>query len=177
MSTHFATAEGQISRIGQLCDFLDSPAVEEMITRNVPVSMIPDVGSLGFDISLWVGLGMVGLWSALDASAEREPLAKKKCPTCHSQGCLSSRLTSTGKLSASFETVLGELEDVRHLYAHNFAGRADTFFYKRRRHVLQLGANVTLSCGAIFTGENLSLRTAHLRFYVNQLHSIVAALQ
>jgi hypothetical protein len=39
--------------------------------RSVPVSMPPSVGNMGFDVSLWLGLGLVGLWSALDAFAEK----------------------------------------------------------------------------------------------------------
>jgi phosphate/sulfate permease len=31
---------------------------------------------------------------------------------------------------------LGELEDLRQLYAHNYAGEADDVYFERRRHVL-----------------------------------------
>jgi hypothetical protein len=67
------------------------------------------------------------------------------------------------------ERALKELEDVRHLFAHNHAGRADTvYFKKKKRHVLDSGVSVSLSSAALFDGANISLTAAHLRYDANQ---------
>jgi hypothetical protein len=60
---------------------------------------------------------------------------------------------------------LEELEDIRHLYAHNFAGEADDEYFARRRHVLKSGFPVQLTCGAQFDGRRLQLDLPHLREY------------
>jgi hypothetical protein len=60
---------------------------------------------------------------------------------------------------------LMELEDLRHLYAHNYAGEADDEYFRRLRHVLQRGIPVQLSCGASFDGRRPSLDLSHLREY------------
>ena len=124
--------------------------MQAALDHSLPVSMPHDVGSLGFDAPLWVGLGIVGLWSALDAFAERAGIPITKCAACDGPNCLSSRLTSTGKLSVADERALKELEDVRHLFAHNYAGRAD--------------------------GANISLTAAHLRYYAGQSREIIGKL-
>jgi hypothetical protein len=58
-----------------------------------------------------------------------------------------------------------EIEDIRHLYAHNFAGHADKLYFCRRRHVLALGKPTALISGGQFNGERLQLDLPHLRFY------------
>jgi hypothetical protein len=45
---------------------------------------------------------------------------------------------------------LKELEDLRHLYAHNYAGEADDEYFSRPRHVLALGVPMQLTSGAEF---------------------------
>jgi hypothetical protein len=57
-------------RIGMMHDFIET-IQKDAAEKYVPVSMPPSVGSLGFDTPLWVGLGIVGLWAALDGFAER----------------------------------------------------------------------------------------------------------
>ena len=148
--------------------------MQAALDHSVPVSMPHDVGSLGFDTSLWVGLGIVGLWSALDAFAERAGIPTTKCPACGGPNCLSSRLTSTSKLNAADGRALNELEDVRHLFAHNYAGRADAvYFGAKKRHILSSGVSVSLSSGAIFDGAHISLNATHLRYYAAQSREII----
>jgi hypothetical protein len=75
------------------------------------------------------------------------------------------------------ERALKELEDVRHLFAHNYAGRADAvYFRKKKRHVLDSGVSVSLSSGAMFDGANISLTAAHLRYYAGQSREVIGKL-
>jgi hypothetical protein len=175
MSANVSLGLSQVDRIKSLCDFLDGPVMKGAVDNSVPVSMPRDVGSLGFDTPLWVGLGIVGLWSALDAFAEREGIKKTTCKTCGGRNCFSSRLLSTGKLNAAHQA-LNELEDVRHLFAHNYAGRADAEYFKKQRHVLASGVSVALSSGAKFDGASISLTVAHLRYYAGQSRETIGKL-
>jgi hypothetical protein len=126
----------------------------------LPVSMPDDPGSLGLDIPLWVGLGTVGLWAALDAFAERAGL-KAQCPTCKRR-CIVQAYKS--KFKDTDEQILQELEDLRHLYGHNYAGKADEKYFdpKWKRHVLKPEIPVQLSCGATFDGRRLCQPKADL---------------
>jgi len=150
-----ARAIDQVRRIEGMCDFLECQPIKDAVEQSIPVTMPADAGSLGLDIPLWVGLGMVGLWAALDAFAERAGL-QSKCSTCGMK-CIVTAYTS--KFKGTDGQSFAELEDLRHLYAHNYAGAADDEFFKRprRRHVLKRGVCVQLSCGAIFDGWRLSL--------------------
>ena len=69
---------------------------------------------------------------------------------------------------------LEELEDIRHLYAHNYAGEADTeYFSRRRRHVLKPDGPVQLTCGATFDGRRLNLDLTHLRKYSRMVKGVL----
>jgi hypothetical protein len=176
MSKDYSLAVSQITRIEQLCDFLDHPGLDAAIKCSVPVSMPQSEGSLGFDTPLWIGLGLVGLWSALDAYAERSGYSRTPCETC-GRNCLPGRLASTGRLDRTSQQVLGELEDIRHLFAHNFAGHADsTYFSKKQRHYLCDGSPVRFLSEATFDGTNIALTAKHLRFYAGQSRKILFAL-
>ena len=176
MSVAFSLAISQVERLAQLADFLDHPALAAAVAASVPVSMPPTIGSLGCDIPLCVGLGVVGVWAALDAYAERAAIPRIKCTVCARSGCLFSRLANTGKLSSSQHALLQEIEDLRHLHAHNFAGQADQLYFGMVRHVLHAGKTNTLSSGAVFNGASLSLSVAELRHYAKGARSVVAAL-
>src|SRR5262249_25961163 len=133
---------------------LEHPAIKAAVEQSSPVSMPPDHGSLDFDIPFWVGLGIAGLWAALDAFAERAGL-QSKCPTCKRK-CIVAAYTT--KLRGAERRAFAELEDLRHLYAHNYAGAADEKYFtwrRQQRHVLKRGVRVQLSCGAIFDGWRL----------------------
>jgi hypothetical protein len=76
-------------RIAMIHSFIET-IKPDAINNHVPVCMPADVGSLGFDTHIWVGLGIVGLWAALDAFAERAELKKVKCAICEGR-CIPAR--------------------------------------------------------------------------------------
>jgi len=171
MSEAYGAAMSHLGRIEQLCDFFDNPTIVDAIARAVPPRMPPGRGALGFDDDTWIGLGMVGLWAALDAFAERATLKYKGCVICDSR-CLLYRFDNS-KLTPSELTILSELEDVRHLYAHNFAGRADDDYFARRRHVFVANTACKLSSGAEFDGQLIKLKPLHLRHYAQVARGIL----
>jgi hypothetical protein len=141
-----------VKRIEMMCDFIEDPAIKTAVEQAVPVMMPREVGALGLDIPLWVGLGTVGLWAALDGFAERADLIKQpKCTTCKRTRCIPTRFAryTQGNEGQS----LRELEDLRHLYAQNYAGGADDEYFKRPRHVLHCGVTTQLTCDAVFDGR------------------------
>jgi hypothetical protein len=77
-----------VKHIVEMCDFIEHPAIKNAVEQAVPVSMPRLPGALGFDIALWVGLGTVGLWAALDAFADRAGLTKSNCPRCDRSSCI-----------------------------------------------------------------------------------------
>jgi hypothetical protein len=161
-----------VKRVVEMCDFIEQPAIRKAIAQEiVPVTMPPVVDAL-VDISVWVGLGTVGLWAALDAFAERACLKGPKCPTCKSKLCISTRYACQGRVGQRLKE-LDELEDLRHLYAHNYAGDADDQYFHRTRHVLQRGVNTRLTCGAAFDGHRLRLDLTHLRMYSCTVRSVL----
>jgi hypothetical protein len=141
-----------------MCDFIEHPAIQEAVTKKmVPVSMPSDANSV-LKISNWVGLGMVGLWAALDAFAERAGLT--------------GRYPTRFRCQGSEEQSLNELDDIRNLYAHNYAGEADAKYFTYTRRVLSK-TPTTLTCGAQFNGRQLSLDLAHLRWYANTVRTVL----
>jgi hypothetical protein len=160
-----------VARVEQMPSFIEHPAMNKALD-DTPVSMPHAVGSLGLDTPFWAGLGMVGLWAALDAFAERESLPKSKCPTCRAWGCIWHRYTDWAKKnncrSQMPTTDLEELEDLRHLYGHNYAGDADSKYFsfvRGRRHILKQGSRRILTSGAEFDGRKLQIELNHLRAY------------
>lgn len=157
--------------VEMMCDFIESPATRTAVDQFVPVTMPRDVGSLGFDVPLWAGLGTVGLWAALDAFAERADLPAVVCTVCNRRSCIQSRFVK--HIHSNERVVLAELEDLRHLYAHNYAGDADDEYLARPRHVLRGGAIVKLTCGAQFDGRRIRLTLSGLRAYVNNVRDVL----
>jgi hypothetical protein len=154
-----------------MCDFIEHPAIKNAVEQAVPVSMPRLPGALGFDIALWVGLGTVGLWAALDAFAERAGLTQSQCPTCKRRRCISTRFAPYTQVNEGQS--LSELEDLRHLYAHNYAGEADAEYYLHKRHVLVGDVTTELTCGAQFDGRRLSLNLLHLRNYATTAQNVL----
>src|SRR5260221_14646318 len=109
-----AQALGMVRRVEQMGDFIEHPAIKAAVERAVPVTMPPAPGALGFDIPLWVGLGAVSLWAALDAFSERAGFGGGTCNTCKSRNCIVARFPC---VQGDDRLSLGELEDLRHLYA------------------------------------------------------------
>jgi len=155
-----------VRRIEVMCDFVESEGVREAVNKYVPVTMPFDPGSLGFDIPLWVGLGIVGLWAALDAFGERGGLPDQQCSRC-GKSCIAGRFGGQRSLQ--------ELEDLRHLYAHNYAGDADDQYFdlRWRRHVLARGVVVPLLSGGRFDGERVHLDLPQLRFYARAARDVL----
>jgi hypothetical protein len=109
---------------------------------------------------------------ALDGFAERASLKKLVCSTCGRKGCITSRFASYTQDNEGES--LKELEDLRHLYAHNYAGDADEQYFKiRKRHVLNAGAVTQLTCGASFNGHRASLDVPHLRMYAQTVEGLL----
>jgi hypothetical protein len=150
---------------------LESFANVESNLADPPVSMPQDrIRAAGVDPDLWYGLGIVGVWAAMDACGEREHLAK---------GGLRQRFGSKG--DAEQDAILDELDDLRNLFAHNFAGVADQQYLADPRR-LRLRANepYPLSCGYQFkglAGERVALTLAHFKYYIAQARDIIAALR
>ncbi len=101
-----------VARIEQLCGFVAHPAIEAAVQQGVPFPMPKAVGAFGFDVPLWVGLGTVGLWAALDAFADRADLPATKCPECQ-RLCIPQRFADY--VRGNEGQALAELEDLRHL--------------------------------------------------------------
>jgi hypothetical protein len=160
VDTNPARALDVVKQVIEMCDLIEHPSIDEAIkTKIVPVSMPSDVNSV-LKISVWVGLGTVGLWAALDAFAERAGLT----------GAYPTKFCCQGNEAKS----LRELDDIRHLYAHNYAGEADDEYFKhRRRRVLRRGRPTQLTCGAQFDGRQLSLNLQDLRWYAKTVQAVL----
>jgi hypothetical protein len=164
-------ARNVVQRIAMMCEFMGHPAIKTAVEQAVPVTVPPAPGALGFDIPLWVGLGMVGLWAALDGFADRAGLKKTECTTCGSKVCIATRFACYTQENEGQS--LKELEDLRHLYAHNYAGEADDEYFGRNRHVLGRGVATPLTCGTIFDGRRASLDLPHLRLYSRTVQNVL----
>jgi hypothetical protein len=175
--TNPAQAIDLVVRINGMCTFLEHPAIKAALEQNVPRPLPPAPGAFGFEVPLWVGLGMVGLWAALDGFRERAGLHGPKCGTCGRKSCIRKRFEDYiqgNDEGRSFE----ELEDLRHLYAHNYAGEADDEYFRcKKRHVLIRGAVVPLTCGAQFTGRGVQLDLPHLRMYSRTVQDVLERAQ
>ena len=176
MSDQLSGANSQINRIEMLCHFLEHPALTKAAASASPVTMPATISSMGFDVPTWVGFGLVGLWAALDAYADRSGL-RGKCGLCARPGCLVGRLATTGRISSTQQVVLYELEDLRHLFAHNFAGHADAGYFIRKRHTLVQGQSLTLSCGAMFNGARVELWSGALQHYATSARAILESIK
>jgi hypothetical protein len=173
-SVNPAQAINVMQRVEQLCDFIEHPAVRAALLQ-VPVTMPQRFGSLGFDPGVWVGLGLVGLWAALDAHSERAELTDiDKCPVCGSR-CVPARFIKY--CEGNEHLSLTELDDLRHLYAHNYVGAADDRYFDQEhpRHVLTPDG-VTLTCGARFDGHRAQLDLPNLRYYSRTAQTVLGRL-
>jgi hypothetical protein len=70
-----------------------------------------------------------------------------------------------------------QLEDLRHLYAHNYAGEADDEYFARDRHVLAADVPLELTSGAKFDGRRVQLDLPHLRTYSSRVQSVLERFQ
>lgn len=134
----------------------------------VPVTMPPDrIAAAGSEAHIFVGLGVVGLWAVIDAYCERKWQKKVKVK---------------GKLSGDLQTRWSEIDDMRNLYAHNFAGVADSPYWQcpngnaRSRGVFQKGIRYDLAGGGWFDGERIYASIDVLKAYIAAAHCIIDAL-
>ena len=76
--------------------------------------------------------------------------------------------------------ILSELDDLRSLFAHNFAGVADRkYLTHSRRSCLKLSQRYRLSCGYQFNGQEdecIKLALSDLKYYISQARKILACL-
>jgi hypothetical protein len=175
MSTQLSQGLSQIQLIARVCDFLESPAIREAAEKHVPCTMPQTVGGLGLDVPLWMGLGVVGLWAALDAYADRTAITRAKCEVCGTR-CLRARLTQSGRLSPQLVTPIDEIEDLRQLFAHNLAGLTDQVYWGRSRQILCQGQDFTLSSGARFEAGRVTMQPNHLRYYASRATELLETL-
>jgi len=70
-----------------------------------------------FEPDIWHGLGIVGIWAAIDAFRER----KNQPASPAFPGVVSETLSMK---AAHTVDVWGDIYDLRHLFAHKFAGQA-----------------------------------------------------
>jgi hypothetical protein len=129
----------------------------------VPVTMPGGVGSLGFDTLL--GRARNG-WSPcyVRRFRRRSRASKWRVSRLRPERLRGGKVRLESHPDAD-RTGLGELEDIRHMYAHNYAGNADNKFCVKKRHVLRPGVPTKLRCGAQFNGSELRLGLPDLRFY------------
>jgi hypothetical protein len=161
----YALALEQLSR-------LESFANVESNLADPPVSMPRDrIRAAGIDPELWYGLGIVGVWAVMDAVAERTHLPKAEL-----------RQRFGGKGNPDHDAVLDELDDLRNLFAHNFAGVTDDTYlviHKNQRRRLRAGQPYSLTCGYRFegvVGERIALKLTHFRHYITQARAILGSL-
>ena len=149
----------QIESFCDLCDRLPMP----------PVTLPPDpVRAAGLDPDIWHGLGIVALWAAIDAFVERRQ------PPGVSGGFV-NRLSRY--LPPNLDQIAKEIDDMRNLYAHNFAGVADaTYFNNRPRSCFQASIPYTLTSGNRFDGQQLTLTLNDLKHYIRHTREILKRL-
>ncbi|HEY3058234.1 MAG TPA: hypothetical protein VGL99_04580 [Chloroflexota bacterium] len=127
-----------------------------------PIRIPPDpVRAAGLDPDVWHGLGIVGIWAAVDAFAERRGHHRNDLRQVLAPALLQAWL---------------EIDDMRHLYAHNFAGLADQAYFTHPRNYLAAAIPYTLTSGNKFDGHHLVLRLQDLAFYVDRARLIVRDL-
>jgi hypothetical protein len=148
---------------------LESFANVEDNLKEPPVCMPQDRRrAAGIDPDLWYGLGIVGVWAAIDAFGERKT------------GKHGQLQRFKNGVAAGQGKILSELDDLRSLFAHNFAGVADhKYLTHSRRSCLKLGQPYRLSCGYPFNGhedECIKLALSDLKYYIGQAREILACL-
>ena len=170
MTTELNQALTQVRQIGTFCDFFDRL---DLPLPPFPITQDP-VRAAGLNRDIWHGLGIVGLWAALDAFRERR----------HPQAPGGKRRVGwlTSHLPQDLAAAVRELEDIRHLYAHNFGGVADDKYFRAgpqyKRYVFKQDCSHRLSSdtGSSFDGKCLTLALDDLRFYISQVEAILRHL-
>jgi hypothetical protein len=132
------------------------------------------------DPDIWHGLGIVGVWAAIDAFCER----KNHSPSPAFPGVVHDTLA---RKAPHVVDIWGDISDLRHLFAHKFAGQADDFYWFRdgprrknpRPHCrFSQGATVSLTSktGTQFVNDAVRLTIQDLEFYIRQGEDILKTL-
>jgi hypothetical protein len=182
----------QVAQIRSMCDLSANEKVRSFllgqqvavlgmgrsVRQNVPPSIAQpeqiEVGNplelRGLHTEAWHGLGIVGLWAAIDAYCER--VSHKGAIVA----MLDSKLSAV--LPADLLAICAELDDLRNLYAHNFAGHADAKYFDRKRYALAPGQALDLASGAKFDGTTNTVHVDinHLEFYCERARDILGVL-
>jgi hypothetical protein len=151
MTAALDAALQQLHELRLFCDFQDR-------LPDVPVTFPQDPAAAAGIAAMWNGLGVVGVWAALEAFA-----------VAHQRRAADIPKALIGQVAA-LQPTWWELDDLRHLYAHNFAGVAEASYFARRHtkkqtpHALQQGVAVGLDSGAYFDGTRVAVTGEHLRF-------------
>jgi hypothetical protein len=168
-----AQALDAVQHILEMCDiYKDLRADIVLVTgeKALPLLRKPLEVNLVGPPPVWIGLGTVGLWAALDAFGERAELSRSRCPICN-RHCIWKRFS--GHTRNSEGQSLKEFEDLRHLYAHHYAGNADDQYFRRPRHILRYSVPRQLTCGAQFDGQRAWIDLMHLRWYACAVQSVL----
>jgi hypothetical protein len=158
----------QVEHINTFCDFSDR-------LPPPPAGIPPDpLRAAGLDPDIiWHGLGIVGLWAALDAFTERRQQQQRPSGTGWADWLTSS-------LPSHLADAVRELDDMRHLYAHNFGGVADAKYFQRPRNVFKQKPKcpyrLSSGTGSSFDGQRLTLTRDDLRFYIAKVCAILSCL-
>lgn len=161
--TELSQALSQVAQIESFCNLCDGLPMP-------PVTLPADaVRAAGLDPDIWHGLGIVALWATIDAFVERTHPTKASVR-------LVDRLSS--HLSSKLDQIAKELDDMRNLYAHNFAGVADATYFNRqfRRNCFKDGIPYTLTSGNHFDGQQLTLTLSDLKHYIRHTREILERL-
>jgi len=106
-SSDYGNAINQLTKLESFANVEDN-------LKEPPVCMPQDRRrAAGIDPDLWYGLGIVGVWAAIDAFGERKT------------GKRGQLQRFKNHVAAGQGKILSELDDLRSLFAHNFAGVAD----------------------------------------------------
>jgi hypothetical protein len=164
-SSEYSDAINQLAKLESFANVEDN-------LKDPPVSMPQDrMRAAGIDPDLWCGLGIVGVWAAVDAFGER------RFPSIPMRSGL---LRLVKHVAKGQDKILAELDDLRSLFAHNFAGIADhKYLSDKRRLSLKLDTPYHLSCGYQFNGqqdERITLTLSDLKYYITEAREILECL-
>jgi hypothetical protein len=158
------------------------PAYQSMSHQAIPGIPPPEISGPDplqrrtLDPDIWHGLGIVGVWAAIDAFRER----KNRSSSSEVHNALTAH-------APHLLDTWGDVCDLRHLFAHKFAGQADDYYWyydgpghasPRPHYHFSQGATVSLTSrtGTQFQHDSIRLTIKDLEFYVEQGRAILTAL-
>ncbi len=159
----FGLAKGQLAN---LAAFL-------FVRDNLPMPgvTVPQVQPQAAGVhEIWAGLGIVGIWAALDAYGDA---AGRK------GGSLYKKFRTT--VDPVAQTTLRELDDLRNLFAHNIAGVSGRAFFARKKQdrLICEGKRYEFTGGCHFTGvrdSRIVVKLDHFASYLTSAENILDAV-